>query len=37
MLNRLKARYVQVKMLHIGLGSGVWHLVDIWYLLTGRV
>ena len=37
MLKRLKARYVEVKMLHIGPGSGVWHLIDIVYVLTGRI
>lgn len=21
----------------IGLGSDLWHLIDIWYVITGRV
>ena len=33
----MRLRYKQVKMLHISLGSHVWHLMDIWYVLTGRV
>ena len=37
MLKNLRNRYILVKMLHTSLGSGVWHFVDIWYLLTGRV
>lgn len=33
----MKQRYQQVKMLHVSLGSHLWHLVDVWYVLTGRV
>ena len=37
MFKRLKTRYVEVLMLHTSLGSGVWHLVDVVYVLTGKV
>ena len=33
----MKIRYVQVKMLHVSLGSHRWHLVDVIYVLTGWV
>jgi hypothetical protein len=33
----MKLRMVQVKMLHIGLGSNFGHWRDIWFVLTGRV
>jgi hypothetical protein len=36
-LKRMKARKVEVEMLHIGLGSNWWYLTDIFYVLTGKV
>jgi hypothetical protein len=33
----MRDRYKQVVMLHIALGSRVWHPLDIWFVLTGRV
>ena len=29
-------RIKSVRMLHIGLGSNLWHPIDIWFVLTGR-
>ena len=37
MLKRMKNRYLEVVMLHIGLNSHVWHLMDIVYVITGRI
>ena len=33
----MRLRYSQIKMLHVSLGSHMWHWRDVWYLLTGRV
>ncbi len=33
----VRHRILNVRMLHIGLGSDLWHLIDIWYVITGRV
>ena len=32
----MKNRVLQVRMLHISLGSDFWHWRDIWFVLTGR-
>jgi hypothetical protein len=37
MLQRMKTRIVEVRMLHVGLGSNFWHWRDILYVLTGYV
>lgn len=37
MMIRMKNRYKEIKMLHIGLGSGFWHPYDVIYVVTGRV
>ena len=34
---RVKQRLAIVKMLHIGLNSGWWHLTDIVFVITGEV
>lgn len=37
MLKAINNRITEIQMLHIGLGDRRWHLMDIWYVLTGRV
>lgn len=34
--SKVSTRYKEVKMLHIGLNSGFWHPLDIWFVITGR-
>ena len=34
---RVADRRKSVKMLHVSFGSGWWHLLDIWFVITGRV
>lgn len=36
MIHRLKFRRVEIAMLHVGLGSRLWHWRDVLYLLTGK-
>lgn len=31
-----KNRLAEMRMMHVGLGSGFWHPYDVWYLFTGR-
>lgn len=31
-----KCRYHEIKMLHIGLNSHLWHWADVVYLVTGK-
>lgn len=33
----MKYRLVQIRMLHVGLNSNLWHWRDVLYLLTGKV
>ena len=37
MLKRMRIRYIEVKMLHISLNNHLWHWIDLWYVLTGRI
>lgn len=37
MIKEIKARYAEVKMLHVGLGSNFWHPLDVLFVLTGWV
>ena len=37
MLKRMKARYIEVKMLHISLNNHLWLPMDLWYVLTGKL
>lgn len=32
-----RARVVEIRLLHVGLNSRIWHPRDVWYVLTGRV
>jgi hypothetical protein len=34
---RFKARYSELSMLHVGLGSNFWHPLDIIFVVTGWV
>jgi hypothetical protein len=36
-LRDVKKRITEVRMLHIGLGDYRWLLMDVWFVLTGRV
>lgn len=35
-MKALRSRLVEIRMLHVGLGSQFWHWRDVLYLLTGR-
>lgn len=36
-LHDVKKRITEVQMLHIGLGDHRWLLMDVYFVLTGRV
>lgn len=36
-LKHFRDRVVEVKMLHIGLGSNLWYPMDVVYVVTGWV
>ena len=33
----MKARYNEIKILHILYGTCLWDWVDVWYVLTGKI
>jgi hypothetical protein len=37
MLKRIRNRYVEMKLMHVGLNSAFWHPLDVLYVLTGQV
>jgi hypothetical protein len=37
LLARIRARIIEVKMLHVSLGSNLWHPMDVWFVLSGKV
>ena len=37
MLKRMKARYNEIKILHILHGIYLWSPWDVWYVLTGKI
>lgn len=37
MIKRVKDRIAEVKMLHVSLGSNLWHPIDVLFVFTGIV
>lgn len=37
MFARFNRRITEVQMMHVCLGSSVWHWRDIWYVISGKV